>query len=83
MLIISASTEILIAHCQAALQRDPGYHQARLRLAEILRINHRNAEAEVEYTTYLTRKPDDPMGFPWHCTKRTGHGQASGVRSLS
>jgi predicted Zn-dependent protease len=31
-------------------------------LADLLRLNHRNAEAAVEYTTYLRSKPEDPMG---------------------
>jgi tetratricopeptide (TPR) repeat protein len=57
------SADVLIAHCKAALQRDPAYHQARLRLADTLRLSHHNTEAATEYATYLTCKPNDPMGF--------------------
>jgi len=57
-----ASAQVVIAHCQAALERDPTLDQARLRLADLLRLEHRNVEAEVEYTTYLKRKSKDPLG---------------------
>ena len=43
--------------------RDPGLDQARLGLAEMLRISHHNAEAAQEYATYMARKPEDPLGY--------------------
>ena len=57
-----ASSELIITHCQEALRRDPAYHQARLRLADSLRLSHRNSEAATEYATYLEAQPNDPLG---------------------
>ena len=42
-----------------ALRRDASLPRARLGLAEELRKAHRNAEAAIEYQTYLTASPDD------------------------
>ena len=57
-----ASAQLIIAHCQEALERDPTLDEARLRLADLLRLNHRNIEAAAEYATYVRRKPNDPLG---------------------
>src|SRR5271166_2810058 len=40
-----ASVDVIIAHYRAALDRDPNLHPARLRLADSLRLTHRNDEA--------------------------------------
>jgi tetratricopeptide (TPR) repeat protein len=58
-----ATSEVIIARCRAALERDPDLDQARLRLAEELRKNHQNAEAAAEYSRYMERKPEDPVGY--------------------
>ena len=58
-----AASEVIIARCRAALERDPSLDQARLRLAEELRKNHQNPEAATEYALYLERKPEDPVGY--------------------
>jgi predicted Zn-dependent protease len=58
-----AESEVIIAGYRAALQRDPTLDRARLGLADQLRINHRNSEAAAEYKAYLTRNPEDPMGY--------------------
>jgi predicted Zn-dependent protease len=60
---IDAASDIIIARCRAALERDPGLDQARLRLAEELRKQQQNAEAAGEYLLYLARKHDDPLGY--------------------
>ena len=52
-----------IASYREALRRDPNLDQARYGLAGMLRTNHRNAEAAVEYAAYLARKPEDPLGY--------------------
>jgi tetratricopeptide (TPR) repeat protein len=56
-------SELVIEHFRSALQYDPDLDRARLGLADQLRLNHRNTEANDEYQAYLTRKPDDPMGY--------------------
>ena len=58
-----AAHEVIIARYRAALERDPSLDQARLGLAEELRVSHLNAEAAAEYAHYLARKPDDPVGY--------------------
>ena len=40
---------------------DPTLHLARLRLADSLRLNHRNDEAATEYTSCLNHNPDDTL----------------------
>ena len=60
---IDAASEIIIARCRAALERDPMLAQARLRLAEELRKNSQNSEAADEYSLYLAHRPDDPLGY--------------------
>ncbi len=60
---MSYSPGTLIDDYREALRRDPGLDRARLGLAEMLRGAHRNAEAAEEYSTYLARKPDDPLGY--------------------
>jgi tetratricopeptide (TPR) repeat protein len=55
--------EVLMARYRDVLKRDPSLDQARLGLADLLRINHRNAEAAFEYAAYMARKPNDPMGY--------------------
>ncbi len=55
------TAEELIVLYQAALERDPDYDEARLRLADTLRLNHRNEEAAREYARYLEHRPDDAM----------------------
>jgi tetratricopeptide (TPR) repeat protein len=57
------ASDIIITRYRAALERDPTLDQARLRLAEELRKNHQTAEAASEYALYLTRKPEDPVGY--------------------
>jgi tetratricopeptide (TPR) repeat protein len=59
----SREPEIAIGSYREALKRDPGLDQARLGLAEMLRISHHNAEATQEYATYMARKPEDPLGY--------------------
>jgi tetratricopeptide (TPR) repeat protein len=54
--------ETILKHYRAALDRDPNLDQARLELANLLRKSHRNADAMAEYTIYLGRKPDNPLG---------------------
>lgn len=56
-----ASADVIIAHYRAALDRDPTLHLARLRLADSLRLNHRNDEAATEYTSCLNHNPDDTL----------------------
>jgi predicted Zn-dependent protease len=56
-------TEIIIARYRAALERDPNHDQARLRLADALRSGHRSDEAKVEYSLYIKRRPEDPLGY--------------------
>ncbi len=58
-----ASDDVILAHLQAALERDPTLDQARLRLAEMLRSLHRNREAAVEYASFQSRRPTDPQGY--------------------
>ncbi len=58
-----AEPELIIAHYRGALERDPGLDQARLGLAEQLRLNHRQAEAAPEYAAYLARRTGDPLGY--------------------
>jgi len=58
-----AALEVILARYRAALERDPSLDQARFGLAELLRINHRNAEAAPEYALFLAHKPDDPLGY--------------------
>jgi tetratricopeptide (TPR) repeat protein len=58
-----AAREVILARYRAALERDPSLDRARFGLAELLRINHRNAEASAEYALYLAKKPDDPLGY--------------------
>jgi tetratricopeptide (TPR) repeat protein len=58
----NSSAEIIIASYREALRRDPDLDAARLRLADSLRLNHRNAEAAEEYAVYLQHRPDDPLG---------------------
>ena len=55
--------EVIITRYRAALERDASLDQARLGLAEELRVNHHNAEAAAEYAQYLAKKPDDPVGY--------------------
>jgi Flp pilus assembly protein TadD len=50
-------------HYRAALERDPDLDAARLGLADLLRKNHRNDEAALEYEHYLARHPDDPAAL--------------------
>lgn len=45
-----------------AVKRAPNLAEARLGLADELRLAHRCAEAGPEYDAYLARKPDDPAG---------------------
>ncbi len=59
----SKDADAVIASYREALRRDPDLDQARLGLADMLRANHRNAEADDEYNRYLARKPDDPIGY--------------------
>ncbi len=58
----SREPEIAIGSYREALKRDPELDQARLGLADMLRISHHNAEAAQEYATYIARKPEDPLG---------------------
>jgi tetratricopeptide (TPR) repeat protein len=46
-----------------ALRRDPDLDQARLGLADVLRMDHRNAEAAEEYARYMARQPEDYLGY--------------------
>jgi predicted Zn-dependent protease len=59
----SEPDEVVIGSYREALRRDPDLDPARVGLAEMLRENHQNAEADKEYVRYLARKPDDPMGY--------------------
>jgi tetratricopeptide (TPR) repeat protein len=59
----SQEPEVVIGSYREALRRDPELDQARFGLAEMFRAQHRNTEAAEEYTRYLARKPDDPMGY--------------------
>ena len=52
----------LIRDYTEALRLDPGLDGARLGLADALRADHRYAEAESSYASYLDRQPDDPAG---------------------
>jgi tetratricopeptide (TPR) repeat protein len=58
-----ADPEVIIAGYRAALERDPTFDRAWLGMADQLRMNHSNIEAAEAYKTYLTRKPDDPVGY--------------------
>jgi Flp pilus assembly protein TadD len=58
-----APDDAILAHLQAALERNPKLDQARLRLADLLRSLHRNRDASVEYASYQARRPDDPYGY--------------------
>jgi tetratricopeptide (TPR) repeat protein len=58
-----AKPEVIIGHYRSALDRDPSLDQARFGLAQQLRISGGHAEAAVEYTAYLARKPDDALGY--------------------
>jgi tetratricopeptide (TPR) repeat protein len=58
-----AARGVLLARYHAALERDPSLDQARFGLAELLRMNHRNAEAAQEYALFLVHKPDDHLGY--------------------
>jgi tetratricopeptide (TPR) repeat protein len=55
--------DVVIASYREALRNDPGLAPARFGLAEMLRSNHRNAEAAAEYARYLDDKPEDPLGY--------------------
>lgn len=57
-----AADDVVLVNLLAALERDPNLHQARLRLADLLRAIHRNAEAKEQYATYLEGRTDDPLG---------------------
>ncbi len=59
----SARHEVLIAHYRAALERDPSLDRAHRGLAEELRVIHMNADAALEYTRYMIRRPDDCAGY--------------------
>jgi tetratricopeptide (TPR) repeat protein len=58
----SVAPEVIMERYRAALRLDPTLDQARLGLADYLRVNRRYAEAAAEYAAYLARKPDDPLG---------------------
>ena len=58
-----ASSEVMIGLYQAALKRDSSLDQARLGLAEQLRMSFRHAEAASEYALYRAHMPDDPLGY--------------------
>ena len=53
----------MINDFREALKRDSKLARARFGLAEALRKEHQNAEADVEYKTYLALRPDDPAGY--------------------
>ncbi len=53
----------LLYDYREALKRDPSLAKAQFGLAETLRKEHQNAEADAEYTAYLALKPDDPAGY--------------------
>ena len=57
------SAEHIIGRYQAALDRDSTLDQARLGLAKQLQVSHRYSEAATEYSAYLARQPDDPLGY--------------------
>jgi tetratricopeptide (TPR) repeat protein len=57
------STDVIVGRYHAALMRDPNYDQARLRLADALRIAHRTNEAVEEYALYVKRNSQDPLGY--------------------
>ena len=54
---------MVIGRYRAALERDPGLGQARLGLAEQLRINRRHTEAAAEYALYLARNSSNPRAY--------------------
>jgi len=60
--VLSRTTEdpdVLSAAYRLALEHDPAYDQGRLALAELLRAQHRNDEAQAHYQTLLARDPQN------------------------
>jgi tetratricopeptide (TPR) repeat protein len=54
-----ADPEVIIADYREALRRDPKLAEARLGLADVLRQEHRNTEADAEYATVLAVEPEN------------------------
>lgn len=58
-----ADHSVVIQNYKAALRRDPNHAEARLGLADRLRLANRLDEAAAEFDAYIKLKPDDPEGY--------------------
>ena len=79
---IQAPSETIIGRYHEALERDPNLDRARFGLADELYQSHRYSEAAAEYSAYLARKPEDPLGYLGACRNSLKLGDDGAAETL-
>ena len=79
---IQAPSETIIGRYHEALKRDPNLDRARFGLADELYQSHRYSEAAAEYSAYLARMPEDPLGYLGACRNALKLGDDGAAETL-